>query len=104
MTTVTLRGGASLTLELYPVLNRKDSGIRRPSNKTLHEEAELGERAQLVVTHHHRCRAPLDRDDGRVHLELEAGDDAVPTVGGGRAGWAEDDKVSRVIDWSECAG
>ena len=104
MTTVTLRGGASLTLELYPVLNRKDSAGAAVAHEAPDEEAELRTCAERIVLHDHRCRAPLDGDRGCAHLELEAWDDAVPTVGGGGAGRAEDNQVSRAVDWSECAG
>ena len=102
MTTVALPGGASLTLELYPVLNRKDSGRAAPPHETLNKNADFWERAQLVVLHHHPRRAPLDRDRRGRHLQLQPRNDPVLAVSREGAGRAEDDEVSWVVGWPEC--
>jgi len=100
--TVTLWDGASLKLELYPVINRKDSCSAAVAHETLNKNADFWERAQRAVQNNHPRRAPLDRDRRGRHLQLQPRDDAVPAVCGGGAGRAENYEVSGSIDRSEC--
>ena len=97
MTTVALRGGASLTLELYPVLNRKDSGRAAPPHETLNKNADFWERARRAVQNNHPRRAPLDRDRRGRHLQLQPRNDPVLAVSREGAGRAENYKSTRAV-------
>jgi hypothetical protein len=97
MTTVALPGGASLTLELYPVLNRKDSGRAAPPHETLNKNADFWERARRAVQNNHPRRAPLDRDRRGRHLQLQPRNDPVLAVSREGAWRAENYEVSWVV-------